>query len=54
VSFFRLHSEFSINRVDGCLHALRDLLHIHVGRSQDGAVIYPNSLFKNEQVMVRP
>jgi hypothetical protein len=24
--------EFSINRVDGCLHALRDFLHIHVGR----------------------
>src|SRR6202034_252049 len=32
VNFFPLHSEFSINRVDGSLHALRDFLHIHVGR----------------------
>src|ERR1700684_3032524 len=32
VNFFPLHSEFSVNRVDGSLHALRDFLHIHVGR----------------------
>src|SRR6202167_3573231 len=32
VNFFPLRSEFSIDRVDGCLHALRDFLHIHVGR----------------------
>src|SRR5664279_5331080 len=27
---FRLLSEFCVNRVDRCLNALRDLLHVHV------------------------
>jgi hypothetical protein len=28
---FWLHSQFLMNGVDGCAHALWDLLHIHVG-----------------------
>ena len=31
LQIFRLHSQLLVNRVHGCAHALRDLLHIHVG-----------------------
>jgi hypothetical protein len=35
---FRFHSEFGVDRIDGRLDTLRDLLHVHVGMSPDQAM----------------